>query len=80
MKPRIRPLSNLYHRWGRRLGVSAERVAKALVIYGVIERVGDHSYRETRLPSKGRMTKAAYDALVIDYIRQYVENMEVFRG
>lgn len=46
MRPRIRPLSNLYHRWGEALNLNAEDVFRALEASGLVERVSPDSYRE----------------------------------
>ncbi len=46
MKPRARPISNLYFRWGKGLGLSAEACAAALVKTGLIELISDGNYRE----------------------------------
>lgn len=68
MKPRIRPLSNLFHRWGRHLGVDAEFVARALETRGIIERIGPDQYRERELR---RIPKADFDRQVIEAIMKY---------
>ncbi len=46
MKPRIRPLSNLYFRWGKKLNMSTEQVAQILVARGVIKLIGLDRYQE----------------------------------
>lgn len=36
MKPRARPIKNLYFRWGRAVGLTGEQVAKFLKFHGLI--------------------------------------------
>lgn len=48
MKPRVRPISNLYFRWGKKLELDAEDVATALERAGFIERVGAELYSEIK--------------------------------
>lgn len=47
MKPRKRPLKNLYYRWGRRFGLDAEEVATALWNAGLIGLEPENKYIET---------------------------------
>ncbi len=47
---RVRPIRNLYFRWGKQLGLSAEDCARALAFDGLIELTQDQShYCETEL-------------------------------
>ena len=48
MKPRIRKISNLYFRFGKKLNLGAEEVALILEKLNLIERIGQDKYREIR--------------------------------
>jgi hypothetical protein len=61
MKPRIRPLANLFHRWGAKLGLDAEQVANALEAARLIERIGADSYRET---TRERVPREEFERMV----------------
>jgi hypothetical protein len=47
MKPRARPLRNLWFRWGQHYGLNDSTVAKALESHGLISVEGDF-YAETQ--------------------------------
>jgi hypothetical protein len=68
MRPRIRPLSNLYHRWGRAAGLDAEQVADALEAAGIIERIGPDQYRETTRP---KVPKPEFEQLIEAALKRY---------
>jgi len=62
VKPRVRPISNLYHRWGRRHGLTGDAVLKALIECRVIIRVDSDHYAE--LPQTPKMPVEAFEAWV----------------
>lgn len=65
MKPRIRPIANLYFRWGRALRLDAESIAHALESAGLIERIGANRYREIIAVKRPR---AEYEMTVHDIL------------
>lgn len=70
MKPRIRPLSNLYHRWGRRCGLSAYEVFEVLHANGIVEPVSTEQYRE--IVPNPPMKREAWDAYVAGILQREV--------
>lgn len=68
MKARIRPISNLYHRWGERLNVDAEDVANALQAVGLIKRIGSDKYQEIE---RVKVPRDEYNQLVERAIKAY---------
>ena len=70
MKPRIRRLANLYHRWGRQLGLDAEQVAIALEHARLIERIDADRYRETVTSRK--VSTADFEAEVSRILKGWV--------
>lgn len=67
MRPRIRPLSNLWFRWGRSAGLEAEEVASRLEAAGLILRVGPGAYREVERP---RVPRLEFESLVASALRK----------
>lgn len=67
MKPRIRPIKNLYFRWGSQAGLTGEQVAEILVNEGLIEQAENRDfYFETPAAKKiadfnGYVTKLLKD-------------------
>lgn len=70
MKPRIRPVSNLYFRFGQRLGVSGEFVATALEARGIITRIGVDKYQERDFEPTKRKMKLQWDAYIMGILRE----------
>ena len=68
MKPRIRPLSNLYHRWGAALGLTAEACARALSAAGLLRMLDRNHYSEV-LPDPP-LSLADWDALILRTLRE----------
>jgi hypothetical protein len=71
MKPRVRPISNLYFRWGQKVDLNADDVANALERAGLITRIGTDSYqevkRETKLPNE------EFENLILKTLNRYKE-------
>jgi hypothetical protein len=63
MKPRVRPIQNLYFRWGHSHGLNSQDVARILQDNGLIEilNAGTH-YQETPLARK--VPKENFEALI----------------
>jgi hypothetical protein len=78
-KPRVRPLSNLYHRWGRALSLDSSDVGAALWEAKVIEYLppneGETSvthYRETARFSN--LSTAKYEEMINEILTTYRSN------
>lgn len=79
MKPRIRPLSSLYFRWGRSIGLEAEDVAIALEDAGVITMVSHDKYVEVK---NERLSPELYEEIVMNILTDYAtrEKLEAKRN
>ncbi len=70
MKPRVRPLSNLYYRWGKRLGLDAETVARSLEAQKIIIRIDADHYSES---PRNKVPHAEFERLVVDTLLAWKE-------
>lgn len=68
MKPRIRPISNLYFKYGRAHGLEALQVRDALFEAGAIELVGTDHYREFENKD---LSKDVYESAMHDIVYGY---------
>lgn len=73
MKPRVRPISNLYFRWGRDLGLESEEVAVALQAADLITRIGPTMYSETPKP---KVPLETYNKIILDILNLYKERKQ----
>ena len=71
MRPRIRHMSNLYHRWGRNLDLSAEEIAAVLEMNGLITLLDKNRYREVE---RTKITLNEYESLVNDLLTEFKAN------
>ena len=69
MKPRLRPLSHLFHRWGRHVALDAETCALALTQAGIIQRIDATHYRENERDRS--LPLSAYEQIVRDVLLTY---------
>ncbi len=75
MSPRVRPISNLYYRYGKTLGLEGSAVAQALLDAGIIQMVGLDHYSEVETLKNLESTE--FEKLVSNAIEKYLLKMLV---
>lgn len=70
MKPRIRPVKNLFHRWGLLINASPEVCAEALEGAGLIELSSDRQFY-TETPKALDLDPDRFDTVMLGAIIKY---------
>jgi hypothetical protein len=66
--PRVRPIKNLWFRYGQHINLDSGVIAKILVNYGIIQMIGEDKYRE--IEGIVTMTDKAYEDAVLDLLKE----------